>query len=169
METINFNIVNRESWGSKVSTSALRAPWDPSLPLSRMEHGAQVSHLLCNIILGVLRWSWVGNFHFVSINGDSHPAICWEACVNMECPANALLAVAAIFITTAVFVGPCVPGGLSETSTIVFNDVHLHALWTSVWLNITVSTATIRRSSIEVVIDTTMRTGYIHIKLNIST
>ena len=64
-------------------------------------------------------------------------------------------------------VGPRVPRRLRQAISVVLDDVHLHALWSAVVLNVAIVTTSLGRSRVEVCVHSWMSLCGVHLELNV--
>jgi len=78
------------------------------------------------------------------------------------------LSPASTFIAVAIVVWPGVPSGLCETASVVFDDVHFHALRMIAGLDVAVFATRAWRRGIKIVVDANVGRTCVHVELNVS-
>lgn len=126
-----------------------------------------------HVLVRILRGNWVRDINLAAIHEDCHPTICCELRLDVCLPLAILLSPASTSIAISIVVWPGVPRGLAEAVAIVFNDVHLHARWFPLALDVTIvgsfEIAGIWRDQVKIVIDTSVRAARVNVKLHIPT
>jgi hypothetical protein len=82
-----------------------------------------------------------------------------------------VLSVTTILITTSIFVAPDMPSCLPQAFSIVFDDVQFHADGRIVGLDVAVTRGrtALRGNGVEIVVDASLSSAHVHVKLNITT
>lgn len=124
-----------------------------------------------NIFVCSCRWHWMVNVDLLTINVHCHPSILGELGAELRYSAMVLLSGATTPVTITVVIGPGVPSGLCETIAIVLNDVHFHAGWLHLSLDVAIicrlEVAWIRRNEVEVVVHSCVSSRGVHLKFNV--
>jgi hypothetical protein len=91
--------------------------------------------------------------------------------VELATIVQVVLSVTSVLITTSVFVAPDMPRGLPQALAVVFNDVQFHADGRIVGLDVTVTRGwtTLRGNGVEIVVDASLSSAHIHVKLDVTT
>jgi len=115
----------------------------------------------------------VGDINFAAIHKHGHPTVRGEGCAHLCLAAAIRLAHTPASVTSAIIIGPCVPSRLREAIAVVLDNVHFHATWLVLTLDIAViaglKIAWGWRDEIEVVVHACMCSGCVHVELNIAT
>jgi len=111
------------------------------------------------------------NVDLLAINVHCHPSVLRKLSTELGHSASVLLSEAPTPVTITVVIGPSVPSGLSQTISIVLHDVHFHAGWLHLPLDVAVicrlEVAWVRRNEVEVVVHSCVSSRGVHLKLNV--
>jgi len=113
------------------------------------------------------------DINFAAIHEHGHPTVLCELCAHLRLAAAILLAHTPASVTAAIVIGPCVPSSLCEAIAVILDDVHFHATWLELTLNIAIiaglEIARVWRDEIEVIVHTCMCSSCVHVELNVAT
>jgi len=113
----------------------------------------------------------VRDINLRTIHQHSHPPILGKFGTYLGYAAAVRLAPTAPLVTISVVVWPRVPSCLREAIAIVFNDVHFHASWLPLRLDIAIiagfEVTGVGRDEVKVVIDATVGCSCVNVKFNV--
>jgi hypothetical protein len=91
--------------------------------------------------------------------------------VELATIVQVVLSVTSILITTSIFVSPDMPRGLPQALSVVFNDVQFHADGRIVGLDVTITRGwtALRGNGVEIVVDASLSSAHVHVKLDVTT
>jgi hypothetical protein len=136
------DVFNAESRTPNSTTTLAVARRNPTYPLRRLDLGAFASHRIVNVLVRTGRRHWIGDINLLAINEHGHPTILGELSTKVRLSTTIFLAHASTSVTATLMVGPCVPSCLRHTVAIVLHNVHLHAGWLSLTLNVAIIAGT---------------------------
>lgn len=125
------------------------------------------------VLVSSLRWMRAVDIDCFSIDDHSHPSIQRELSAKLGDTTSVHLASTSSPVAVSIVVGPSVPSCLTNAIAIHLNDVHLHARWFELTLDVAVvrglEVTWIRGHQVEVIVDASMCTRSVHVELDVAT
>mmetsp|Transcript_101611 Transcript_101611/g.291250 ORF Transcript_101611/g.291250 Transcript_101611/m.291250 type:complete len:432 (-) Transcript_101611:144-1439(-) len=143
--------------------------WHPALPLRRPDHRADPFHGIDHRLLGSVIGGRIVPVDRGAVNVGGQGAVGVEGSIHVKLlrGRNGRRRTTAALIAPAVRVRLSVPGSLHQAVPVVLNDVHLHALWAAILLDVAVTRVldrTLWADRVKVGVHADLRVRNVHIE-----